>query len=87
MRLRRLEPALIRPFKIPHPLMAVVFTGVSGALAVNALRETPKECMLALLFMMAGYPASVMIERARNRHKQQQQQQQQQQHEGSLEMQ
>ena len=86
LRLRRLEPELTRPFKIPHPLIAVVFTGVSGALAVNALWETPKECALALLFMLAGYPASVMIERARNKQRQQQQQQQQQ-HERSIEMQ
>jgi hypothetical protein len=35
--------------------------------AVNALRETPKECAMALAFMLAGYPASVLIERAKHR--------------------
>ena len=49
--------------------------------AVNALLETPKECALAFAFMLAGYPASVLIERARKR--QQQQQQQQQQHDAN----
>ena len=41
---------------------------------VNALLETPKECALAFAFMLAGYPASVLIERARNRYEMQQQQ-------------
>jgi hypothetical protein len=76
LRLRRIEPALERPFKVPHPAVAVVFTGVSGALAVNALWETPAECALAFAFMLAGYPASVLIERARNRHRHQHQQMQ-----------
>ena len=39
---------------------------------VNALLETPKECALAFAFMLAGYPASVLIERARNRYEMQQ---------------
>jgi hypothetical protein len=34
---------------------------------VNALLETPKECAMALAFMLAGYPASVLIERAKLR--------------------
>jgi hypothetical protein len=43
--------------------------------AVNALLETPMECSLAFAFMLAGYPASVLIERARLRQQKQQQQQ------------
>ena len=34
---------------------------------MNALLETPKECAMALAFMLAGYPASVLIERAKHR--------------------
>jgi hypothetical protein len=118
LRLRKIDPDLVRPFKVPHVLVAVVFTFVSGVLAgdsavgmfcselccahcadgdiiamaisatimtstiimiqssntmflpsaaVNALWETPSECAMAFAFMLAGYPASVLIERARNR--------------------
>ena len=33
LRLRKIEPDLVRPFKVPHVLVALVFTFVSGALA------------------------------------------------------
>ncbi len=33
LRLRKIEPDLVRPFKVPHALVALVFTFVSGVLA------------------------------------------------------
>ena len=33
LRLRKIEPALVRPYRVPHQLIAVAFTGVSGVLA------------------------------------------------------
>jgi hypothetical protein len=33
LRLRKTEPALVRPFKIPHPSIAILFTIVSIGLA------------------------------------------------------
>lgn len=46
LRLRKTEPALVRPYRVPHQLIAVAFTGVSGVLAgelsVNA--EANKIC-------------------------------------------
>jgi hypothetical protein len=35
LRLRKIDPAMVRPFKVPHVLIAVVFTCVSGGLAGN----------------------------------------------------
>ncbi len=36
LRLRRTEPLLERPFKVPHALLAVVFTAASIGLAGDA---------------------------------------------------
>jgi hypothetical protein len=38
LRLRKIEPALVRPYRVPHQLIAVAFTGVSGVLAGELVR-------------------------------------------------
>ncbi len=37
LRLRKIEPDLVRPFKVPHVVVALVFTFVSGVLAGDSV--------------------------------------------------
>ena len=36
LRLRKINPTMVRPFKVPHVLIAVVFACVSAGLAGNS---------------------------------------------------
>ena len=36
LRLRKIDPTMVRPFKVPHVLIAVVFACVSAGLAGNS---------------------------------------------------
>jgi basic amino acid/polyamine antiporter, APA family len=55
--LRRKEPALIRPFRVPgYPLVPLAFAATAFAIVVNTLVATPRESLLGLAFIALGVP-------------------------------
>ena len=55
--LRRREPGLPRPFRVPgYPAVPLVFVASALFLVVNTLVTTPRESLLGLAFIAAGLP-------------------------------
>jgi amino acid transporter len=55
--LRRKEPELVRPFRVPgYPLVPLLFALTAFAIVVNTLVETPEESLLGLGFIGLGIP-------------------------------
>lgn len=55
--LRRKEPALERPFRVPgYPLVPILFVLGAGALVANTLVASPRESSLGLGFIALGIP-------------------------------
>jgi amino acid transporter len=58
MRLRRTEPALPRPFRVPlYPWVPLVFLLGAGCLMTGALLDADRTALFALLVMALGFPA------------------------------
>ena len=55
--LRKKEPLLVRPFKIPHLAIAVVFTCVSGGLAGGSVNDAcnATTCLFAILLQLFAF--------------------------------
>ncbi len=55
--LRRKEPGLARPYRVPgYPLVPLLFGVTALAIVVNTLVETPRESLLGLGFIALGIP-------------------------------
>lgn len=57
MVLRKKEPDLVRPFRVPgYPLVPILFALTAFAIVVNTLVETPRESLFGLAFIGLGIP-------------------------------
>jgi APA family basic amino acid/polyamine antiporter len=55
--LRRKEPGLARPFRVPgYPIVPVLFAATALAIVANTLIATPRESLLGLAFIALGIP-------------------------------
>ena len=55
--LRRKEPALPRPFRVPgYPAVPLLFAATALAIVVNTLIATPRESGIGLAFIALGIP-------------------------------
>lgn len=55
--LRRREPALPRPYRVPgYPLVPLLFVATALAIVVNTLVATPRESGIGLAFIALGIP-------------------------------
>ena len=55
--LRRKEPGLARPFRVPgYPIVPLLFAATAGAIVVNTLITTPRESSIGLAFIALGIP-------------------------------
>ncbi len=55
--LRRKEPGLARPFRVPgYPFVPIVFALTAGAIVVNTLIQTPRTSLIGLAFIGLGVP-------------------------------
>jgi len=55
--LRKREPDLPRPFRVPgYPAVPLLFVGAAAALIVNTLATTPRESLLGIGFILLGVP-------------------------------
>jgi amino acid transporter len=55
--LRRKEPELVRPFRVPgYPFVPLVFALTAGAIVVNTLIQTPRTSLIGLGFIGLGVP-------------------------------
>src|SRR6185436_8207294 len=55
--LRRKEPGLPRPYRVPgYPFVPILFGVTAFAIVVNTLVETPRESLLGLAFIALGIP-------------------------------
>ena len=55
--LRRKEPALPRPYRVPgYPIVPILFVATALAIVVNTLIATPKESTIGLAFIALGIP-------------------------------
>jgi APA family basic amino acid/polyamine antiporter len=55
--LRRKEPALPRPFRVPgYPVVPLLFAATAFAIVANTLVATPRESILGLAFIALGIP-------------------------------
>jgi APA family basic amino acid/polyamine antiporter len=64
--LRRKEPSLPRPFRVPgYPVLPLLFVAGAGYLVVNTLVETPRESLIGLAFIALGIPLYVFGRRIR----------------------
>jgi APA family basic amino acid/polyamine antiporter len=64
--LRRKEPALPRPFRVPgYPVVPLLFVAGALFLVVNTLATTPRESLLGLAFIAAGIPLYAVSIRTR----------------------
>ncbi len=62
--LRRREPALARPFRVPgYPVVPLLFVAGAAFLVVNTLVTTPRESILGLAFIALGLPLYVLRRR------------------------
>lgn len=68
LRLRRSEPELPRPFRVPlHPLPEIVFLVGAAATMIGSLRDVSRGTGLACLVVLAGIPIEALVRRARLR--------------------
>jgi APA family basic amino acid/polyamine antiporter len=64
--LRRKEPALPRPFRVPgYPALPFVFAAGAAYLVVNTLVTTPRESLIGLAFIALGIPLYFLRRKAR----------------------
>ena len=55
--LRKKEPGLHRPFRVPgYPVVPILFALTAFAIVVNTLVETPREALYGLAFIALGIP-------------------------------
>ena len=55
--LRRKEPGLVRPFRVPgYPFVPLAFAVTAGAIVVNTLIQTPRTSLIGLAFIGLGVP-------------------------------
>jgi len=55
--LRRKEPALPRPFRVPgYPVLPFLFAAGAAYLVINTLVTTPRESLIGLAFIALGIP-------------------------------
>jgi APA family basic amino acid/polyamine antiporter len=55
--LRRREPEMTRPYRVPgYPVVPLLFGATAFAIVVNTLIETPRESLLGLAFIALGIP-------------------------------
>jgi APA family basic amino acid/polyamine antiporter len=55
--LRRKEPGLHRPFRVPgYPAVPILFALTASAIVLNTLIETPREALFGLAFIGLGIP-------------------------------
>ena len=55
--LRKKEPGLHRPFRVPgYPIVPILFALTAFAIVVNTLVETPREALYGLAFIALGIP-------------------------------
>ena len=66
--LRRKEPSLPRPFRVPgYPVVPLLFAATALAIVVNTLVETPRESLLGLAFLALGIPIYFLQRALRSR--------------------
>jgi len=66
--LRRKEPRLERPFRVPgYPLVPIVFVLTAGALVANTLVASPRESSIGLAFIALGIPIYFLTPAVRRR--------------------
>src|SRR4029450_6590310 len=66
--LRRKEPALPRPYRVPgYPVVPLLFVATALAIVVNTLIETPRESVIGLAFIALGIPVYWVQQRLRRR--------------------
>jgi APA family basic amino acid/polyamine antiporter len=64
--LRRKEPALPRPFRVPgYPLVPILFVAGAAFLVLNTLVATPRESLIGLSFIGLGIPVYFLSRRKR----------------------
>jgi amino acid transporter len=64
--LRRKEPELVRPFRVPgYPWVPILFGATALAIVANTLVETPRESLLGLAFIGLGVPVYWLQRRLR----------------------
>ncbi len=64
--LRRKEPDLPRPYRVPgYPVVPILFGATALAIVVNTLIETPRESLLGLAFIGLGVPVFWIQQRLR----------------------
>jgi APA family basic amino acid/polyamine antiporter len=62
--LRRKEPNLHRPYRVPgYPVVPFLFVATAGAIVINTLIATPRESTIGLAFIALGIPV-YFIQRA-----------------------
>ncbi|MGE5412746.1 MAG: APC family permease [Syntrophomonadaceae bacterium] len=68
MGLRRKEPGLHRPFRVPgYPIVPILFALTAAAIVVNTLIETPREALFGLAFIGLGVPVYYLQKAFRKR--------------------
>ena len=68
IRLRRAEPGLDRPYRVPFfPVLPWLFCILSVALLINSLIELPRQSLFGVLFIAAGIPVYLVIRAPRSR--------------------
>ncbi len=66
--LRRKEPLLERPFRVPvYPLVPLLFVAAAAALVLNTLVASPRESSIGLGFIALGIPLYYFTPAARSR--------------------
>ena len=71
MALRRKEPRLERPFRVPgYPAVPLLFVIGAGALVANTLATSPRESSIGLAFIALGIPLYFFTPAARRRARQ-----------------
>lgn len=62
--LRRKEPRLVRPFRVPgYPFVPAIFVAAALGLMVNTIVQRPRESMLGLGFIALGIPLYFLLRR------------------------
>jgi APA family basic amino acid/polyamine antiporter len=65
--LRRKEPGLARPFRVPgYPVVPAVFVLAALALMTNTIAQRPRESLLGLGFIALGVPLYFALRRRRD---------------------
>ena len=68
MALRRKEPGLHRPFRVPgYPIVPIVFALTAFAIVLNTLVQTPREATFGLAFIALGVPVYYLQKAFRKR--------------------